>query len=139
MMPSNCTFCGLCCTLAVKLSRKDVERIEKGSSRRREEFAVADADGKPMLKRENGWCTFLKREGNTAVCAIYGSRPGNCRAFPGKKLCNLAENPLYNNLSDNEENKRIRRLLKDAPNSETSSRAIEKAQKDAAEAFKQTS
>ncbi len=135
MMPSNCTFCGLCCTLTVRLSRKDIERIEKGSSRKREEFAVADADGKPLLKRENGWCTFFKREGKIGVCTIYGSRPDNCRDFPGKKVCDLAENTLYRHMSDNNENRRIRQLLKEAPTSETPEEKIMKAREDAKKAL----
>ncbi|MBI2176237.1 YkgJ family cysteine cluster protein [Candidatus Woesearchaeota archaeon] len=139
MIPSNCTFCGLCCTLTVRLSRKDIQQIEKGSGRKREEFAVADADGKPLLKRENGWCTFFKREGGIGLCAIYENRPGNCREFPGKRLCDLAENPIYKHLSDNSENKRVKMLLKNAPISETPDTAIEEAKRKAAEAFKQTS
>ena len=51
MMPENCTFCGLCCTLTVRLSDHDIKRIEK-TGRKREEFVVADSDGQPLLKRE---------------------------------------------------------------------------------------
>ncbi|MBI2143155.1 YkgJ family cysteine cluster protein [Candidatus Woesearchaeota archaeon] len=136
MIPENCTFCGLCCTLAVRLSEKDIRRIEKGSSRKREDFAVADADGKPMLKRENGWCTFFKREGKIGICTIYEHRPDNCRDFPGKRLCDLAENPIYRHMSDNEENKRIRLLLKNAPTSETAAATVKEVQEKAAETFK---
>lgn len=136
MMPENCTFCGLCCTLTVRLSEKDIKRIEKGGSRKRENFAVADSDGKLLLKRENGWCTFFKREGKAGICTVYDSRPGNCRDFPGKRLCDLAENPIYRHLSNNEENKKIKLLLKNAPNPETPAKAIEEARQKAAEAFK---
>ena len=136
MIPSNCTFCGLCCTLAVRLSNKDIERIEKGSGRKRDEFTVADADGKPMLKREKGWCTFFKREGKAGVCAIYDSRPDNCRDFPGKRLCDLAENPIYKYMDKkSEEGKRIMQLLKNAPTSETPDEKIEKAQENAKKAL----
>lgn len=135
MIPENCTFCGLCCTLTVRLSGKDIKRIEKGSGRRREEFAVADNDGKPLLKRENGWCTFFKREGNAGVCTIYGSRPGNCRDFPGKKLCDLAENTIYRHMSNNRESERIRLLLKNAPTAETAEEKIRKAQENAKKAL----
>ncbi len=138
-MPENCTFCGLCCTLAVKLSEKDIKRIEKGSSRKREEFIVADNDWKPLLKRENGWCTFFRREGKVGICTIYDSRPDNCRDFPGERLCDLAENLIYMHLSDNDENKRIRLLLKNAPNPETPATTIEEAQQKAAKAFKRIS
>lgn len=134
MIPSNCTFCGLCCTLTVRLSGKDIKRIER-TGRRKENFAVADADGKPLLKRENGWCTFLKREGKIGVCTIYDSRPDNCREFPGKRLCDLAENPIYRHMSDNDENRRIRLLLENAPNSGTSAEKIEKAQEAAEKKF----
>ncbi|MBI3036977.1 YkgJ family cysteine cluster protein [Candidatus Woesearchaeota archaeon] len=136
MIPENCTFCGLCCTLTVRLSERDIKRIEKGSGRKREDFVVADNDGKPLLKREKGWCTFFKREGRVGICTIYDSRPDNCRDFPGKRLCDLAENPLYRHLSDNNENKRVRLLLKNAPTSATPAKAIEEAQQNAAETFK---
>lgn len=135
MIPSNCTFCGLCCTLAVKLSEKEIKRIEKGSGRKRNEFTVADADGKPLLKREKGWCTFFKREGKIGICTVYDSRPDNCRDFPGKRLCDLAENLIYRHLSGNEENERIRQLLKNAPTSETAEEKIMKAQENAKKAF----
>ena len=134
-MPSNCTFCGLCCTLTVRLSNSDIERIEK-TGRKKEDFVVADSDGTLLLKKEEGWCTFFKREGKIGICTIYENRPDNCRDFPGKRLCDLAENPLYRHLSDNEENSRIKLLLKNAPTSETSLEAINKAQKAAEAAFK---
>lgn len=130
MIPENCTFCGLCCTLTVRLSDTDIKRIEK-TGRRKEEFAVADTDGKLLLKRENGWCTFFKREGKVGMCTIYENRPDNCREFPGKRLCDLAENPLYRNMSSNSENERVKLLLKEAPTSETTEEKIRKAQKNA--------
>ncbi len=134
MIPQNCTFCGLCCTLAVKLSENDIKRIES-SGRKREEFVVADADGKPLLKREKGWCAFFKREGKVGVCTIYDNRPGNCRDFPGKRLCDLAENPIYRHMSDNEENERIRRLLKNAPTAATPGEKIKSLQEQAEKKF----
>ena len=136
MMPENCTFCGLCCTLTVRLSEKDINRIEKGSGRKKEEFVVADNDGRPLLKREKGWCTFFKREGKTGICTIYDSRPDNCRGFPGKRLCDLGENPIYKYISKNsEENKRIMQLLKNAPRAETTAEVIEEARKAADKIF----
>ena len=134
MMPENCTFCGLCCTLTVRLSDNDIRRIEK-TGRKREEFVVADSDGKPLLKRENGWCTFFKREGGVGLCTIYENRPDNCREFPGKRLCDLAENPIYRHMTDNDESKRIKLLLKNAPTSETSEGKIQEAQEKANEIF----
>lgn len=70
------------------------------------------------------------------MCIIYGSRPDNCRDFPGKRMCDLAENPLYKHLSDNSENKRVKLLLKNAPTSETAAATVKEAQQKAAETFK---
>ena len=134
MMPENCTFCGLCCTLTVRLSDHDIKRIEK-TGRKREEFVVADSDGKPLLKRENGWCTFFKREGGVGLCTIYENRPDNCREFPGKRLCDLAENPIYRHMTENDESKRIKILLNNAPTSETTVEKIKEAQDKANEVF----
>lgn len=138
MIPQNCTFCGLCCTLTVRLGEKEIKQIEKGSGRKREEFVVADADGRPLLKRENGWCTFFRREGRVGVCTIYEHRPGNCRDFPGKKICDLAENPLYKNMSKNSENERIKMLLKNAPTAATTTESIEGVKKEAGRIFTAT-
>src|SRR3989338_186005 len=107
MIPENCTFCGLCCTLTVRLSGNDIGRIEK-SGHKKEEFVAAGKDGELLLKREEGWYTFFKREGKVGVCAIYDSRPEACRDFPDKRLCDLGENPLYKYMDKkNEEAKRI--------------------------------
>ena len=138
MMPENCTFCGLCCTLTVRLSDNDIKRIEE-TGRKKEEFVVADEDGKPLLKRENGWCTFFKREGKIGMCTIYESRPDKCRDFPGKAMCDLAENPIYDNMTINSENKRIKLLLENAPTAQTRLRDITKAQDEAMSVFKQAS
>ena len=138
-MPSNCTFCGLCCTLTVRLSENDIKRIENGSGRKKEEFVVADGDGKPLLKRENGWCTFFRRERGVGVCTIYENRPDNCRDFPGKRLCDLAENPIYRHMTDNDESKRIKMLLKNAPTAETGNDKITGLQKEAERTFKEIS
>src|SRR3989344_2899768 len=136
MIPENCTFCGLCCTLTVRLSEKDIKRIES-SGRKREEFAAAESDGKPVLKRDKGWCTFFRREGKIGICTIYDSRPDNCRDFPGKKLCVLAENPMYKYMNKgSEENKRILELLKNAPTAKTPEEIILEARKEAEEVFR---
>lgn len=135
MIPENCTFCGLCCTLNVRLSNKDIKRIEQGSGLKRGEFVVADVDGRPLLKRENGWCTFFRREGKIGMCTIYDSRPDACHDFPGKKMCDLAENPIYDNLTINSENKRIKLLLGNAPTAATTQDEIEKAKREAEKAF----
>ena len=139
MIPENCTFCGLCCTLTVRLSDKDIKRREK-TGRKRNEFVVADSDGKPLLKREKGWCTFFKREGRIGICTIYNNRPDSCRDFPGKRLCDLAENPIYKymNKSD-EENKRILQLRRNAPTSATAGEKIKRAQEEAERTFREIS
>lgn len=126
VIPENCTFCGLCCTLTVRLDEKEIGRIEKGTGLGREKFVVAEPDG-ATLKRENGWCTFFRREGKIGVCAIYEHRPENCREFPGR-ICDLAQNPIYKYASNNEETKRIMQLHKNAPTSKTSKKKIDDAQ-----------
>ncbi len=136
MVPENCTFCGLCCTLTVRLSSNDIRRIEK-SGRKRNEFVVADNDGQPLLRRENGWCTFFKRDGKFGLCTIYDSRPEACRDFPGKRLCDLAENPIYKYMDkNNEETKRIMQLLKNAPTSATAEEKIKRVQEEAERTLK---
>ena len=131
MIPENCTFCGLCCTLAVRLSSNDIKRIET-AGHKKEDFVTADRDGKPLLKREKGWCTFFKREGRIGICTIYNNRPDSCRDFPGKSLCDLAENPIYKYMDkNNEETRRIMHLRKNAPTSETPEEKITAAQKNA--------
>ena len=137
MVPENCTFCGLCCTLTVRLSSNENGRIEK-TGRKREDFVEVNKEGKPTLKREKGWCTFFKREGKVGICTIYDNRPEACRDFPGKKLCDLAENPLYKYMNKaGEEGKRIMELMKNAPTSETPQEKIAEAQEKAVETFKE--
>lgn len=136
MIPENCTFCGLCCTLTVRLSEAEIRRIEE-TGRKRENFAVSDNDGKPILKREQGWCTFFRREGSVGLCTIYENRPNACRDFPGKRLCDLAENPIYALMDKkSKEGKRIAQLLKNAPTSKTSLKEISSAQEEAESAFR---
>lgn len=119
MIPKNCTFCGLCCTLAVRLSGKDIRRIED-SGRKREEFAIANRNGELLLRRDKGWCMFFRQKGKEGRCIIYEHRPKECREFPGKGLCGLAENPIYNYMDKrNEETKRIMLLRKNAPASQS--------------------
>ena len=130
MIPSNCTFCGLCCTLAVKLSAADINRIKK-LNYSEAEFVAYDDDNKPLLKRVNNWCVFFKREGKIGVCTIYKNRPEACKDFPGKKLCDLASNPIYKYVED----ERIRQLLKNAPLPTTPETTIAAAQREAAKVF----
>ncbi len=132
MIPKNCTFCGLCCTLRVRLSFRDISLIEK-TGKKKEEFVVADNDGKLLLKKENGHCIFFSSKRGIGMCGIYEERPGNCRAFPGKDLCDLAENPIYAHLSNNEDNESARALIKKAPTGATAEDSIRKAQLEARE------
>ena len=94
MIPRNCNFCGLCCTLVVKLSRKEIEAIES-LGHNRKDFTETDGVGNLVLKRPEGWCTFFERRNNIGYCKVYDKRPGPCSNFPGKKLCDLKDNPIY--------------------------------------------
>jgi Fe-S-cluster containining protein len=98
MIPRNCTFCGLCCTLAVKVTEKEILTIEQ-LGKKRDDFTEKDVDGTTLLKRKDGYCTFLSRNGNVAKCTIYDSRPSPCRDFPGT-ICELKENVVFNNLNN---------------------------------------
>jgi Fe-S-cluster containining protein len=94
MIPRNCNFCGLCCTLIVKLSRKEVEAIESLGYNRKK-FAETDDVGNLIIKRPEGWCYFLEQKNGVGCCKIYNSRPMPCSNFPGKKLCNLRDNIIF--------------------------------------------
>src|SRR3989338_971615 len=87
--PENfqCTFCGKCCMhYTVKLSEKDIKRIEglgfqKDSFARKDDFD--EATGKYALrKQENGWGVFLRKEGEKFLCSIHSARPDICRKYP---------------------------------------------------------
>ena len=94
MLPRNCNFCGLCCTLAVKATPNEIKKIENlGYSS--SDFTEKDAGGNTILKRPNGWCYFLERKDGVGYCKIYGKRPAPCRDFPGKKLCDLRGNVVF--------------------------------------------
>jgi len=82
----NCTNCGQCCRLIVKVSEKDIQGIEEtGLSRK--EFLTYDpvtknTKTKDVLQHHLGVCTFLRRKGEQYYCAIYEHRPDGCRAYP---------------------------------------------------------
>ena len=116
MMPLNCNFCGLCCTLAVRVSEKDVRRIEKRTGADRRDFTVKDGSGNTLLKQKGGWCTFFKRKKGVGYCGIYDSRPSICRDFPAKRVCDLSSNVVFR-LSKNLPPK-VKMLLKKAPKKE---------------------
>lgn len=117
MMPLNCNFCGLCCTLAVKVSEKDVRKIEKGTGADRKDFTRKSVSGDTLLKKKkDGWCTFFELKKGVGRCKIYDSRPSICRDFPAKRVCDLSSNVVFRlskNLSPN-----VKMLLKKAPKKE---------------------
>ncbi|MBI2665687.1 YkgJ family cysteine cluster protein, partial [Candidatus Woesearchaeota archaeon] len=85
-----CTKCGQCCRPIVKVSEKDILRIEK-TGRSRDDFLAFDPtlDGpitkntiKDTLQQMNGVCMFLSRKGQEYLCTIYEHRPDVCRKYP---------------------------------------------------------
>ena len=94
MIPRNCNFCGLCCTLTVKVAESEINQIERlGHSR--EGFVEKDEGGNLVLKKKDGWCVFLELEKGVGRCKVYGSRPSPCRNFPGKALCDLRDGVVF--------------------------------------------
>ena len=73
----NCIKCGLCCALKVEPPEKEIRKIEKSLGESRALFM----EGK-YLKRVNGYCIFLKKEGEDKICSIYKFRPTICKAWP---------------------------------------------------------
>ncbi len=112
MIPRNCNFCGLCCTLAVKVTETEIEKIES-LGHPREKFTEKDFDGNTILKRPQGWCNFFERKNNMGYCKIYDARPKPCSDFPGEKLCTLSDNVMFR-VSDNIPSK-VKLLLDKAP------------------------
>jgi len=112
MMPKNCNFCGLCCTLAVKVTEKEIEAIET-LGHDRSNFTEKDEAGNTLLKRPNGWCYFYEEKGNVGKCKIYDKRPEPCKDFPGEALCNLRDNVIFKNMDNKHPN--VKLLWKRAP------------------------
>jgi len=77
----KCTKCGECCRPIVKVSTKDISRIEKSGA---QDFIVQDPIGgkAKTLKQVNGICMFLKRKNEEFYCSIYDHRPKVCREYP---------------------------------------------------------
>jgi len=112
MIPRNCNFCGLCCTLVVKLTRKETELIESlGYDRKK--FTETDDVGNLIIKRLEGGCYFLERKNNVGQCKIYDKRPGPCSNFPGKKLCNLRDNIIFKDW--NNKHAKVKQLWEKSP------------------------
>ena len=84
--------CGLCCTLLVRLNPEDIIRIKKLGSKE-EDFVEYTSRKEPILKRVNGYCSFLWLEKGIASCTIYDSRPKICREYtcisPKETKCSL--------------------------------------------------
>lgn len=69
----RCKRCGFCCQLDVRLSEKDIKRLEDSGQKGFYEHRV----GSVFLKRKNGSCIFYD-DG----CMVYDARPDICRDFP---------------------------------------------------------
>ena len=108
MIPRNCNFCGLCCTLAVKVTPQEIKKIE---SLGHKNFTEKDGNN-TLLKRPNGWCTFFERKNNVGICKIYDSRPAPCKDFPGV-ICELRDNVVYKNTKNM--NPKVKLLWEKAP------------------------
>ena len=84
--------CGLCCTLLVRLDPEDIERIKRLGSKE-DSFVEHTGRKESILKRINGYCSFLKIEKGIATCTIYDSRPKICREYsciaPREVVCKL--------------------------------------------------
>ena len=72
----ECMRCGKCCTLRVKPSKKDLERILKAG------YKKEDFLDRGWIKRVNKACYFLKKNRNGTYCSIYNHRPDTCRGWP---------------------------------------------------------
>jgi|APSaa5957512622_1039677.scaffolds.fasta_scaffold190477_2 Fe-S-cluster containining protein len=76
----KCTKCGECCRMVVKLSKEDIQRINKIYQK---DFTRYDKEIKSnVLKHNNGKCVFLKKQGDEYVCSIYEHRPEVCKQYP---------------------------------------------------------
>jgi Fe-S-cluster containining protein len=112
MIPRNCNFCGLCCTLVVKVTKPEIENIESAGYDRKD-FTEKDDGGNTILKRPNGWCYFFEKKHNVGYCKIYDKRPSPCKDFPAKPLCDLRDNVIFQNMDNKHPN--VKALWKNAP------------------------
>ena len=80
----KCKQCGQCCRPVVKLSVKDIKRIEKIGMNKEEflDFDPNKPEKKDTIKRIKGVCMFLCRKGEKYSCKIYSARPEVCRKYP---------------------------------------------------------
>jgi Fe-S-cluster containining protein len=87
MIPVNCKKCGYCCTLAVKLSSDDVDRIKKKGYH--EGHFIEKRGHSDILKMVNNYCIFLEIRQGIASCKVYDARPKKCIEYPGTTECSL--------------------------------------------------
>ncbi|HLC90832.1 MAG TPA: YkgJ family cysteine cluster protein [Candidatus Nanoarchaeia archaeon] len=93
----KCTKCGQCCRPIVKVTERDIARIEE-TGWKREHFLAPDprkegSSVKDTLRQKNFVCMFLQKQLDTNgetifTCSIYDHRPDTCRKypfFPGKE------------------------------------------------------
>lgn len=104
----ECEKCGQCCKLIIKLTEKDITRIER-AGHDKDSFLAKDpmveeigdiTAPKDTIKQVDGYCFFLISEGNKKVCSIYPARPDICRTYPfvdkGRKLESCKPYDVYN-------------------------------------------
>jgi len=85
---NNCSNCGNCCTNALPMSNKEVDRIKKyiKSNKITEQKHLS-----PLAKAPIDWtCPF--RDDKNNICTIYEVRPKVCRLF----ICNDSEKAKSN-------------------------------------------
>jgi Fe-S-cluster containining protein len=84
----GCLRCGHCCRLVVRLSDKDIERLEKAGKK---DFIKLKGKTK-TLRQENGYCPFLSINSGKARCTVYEHRPDICMTFPAQKIMGIRGN-----------------------------------------------
>lgn len=81
----ECEHCGECCKLVIRVTKKDVEKIED-LGYKKGNFLMPDfikGTKKPnCLKLVDGKCVFLKEKNGKSSCRIYAARPKACRDYP---------------------------------------------------------
>jgi Fe-S-cluster containining protein len=80
----KCYMCGKCCRLyLIGVKERDIRRIERHGYSRKD---FLDEDGRHIRKKENGYCYFIKREGDKYRCSIHDFKPDVCREWPLVKM-----------------------------------------------------
>ena len=71
----KCQMCGKCCRhFKISVSKSDEKRIQK--------HGYTDFAHKGYMKKKNGACIFLKKQGNIYKCSIHNIKPDACRNWP---------------------------------------------------------